>query len=86
MKIKNSISLIVIAIVALVANVSVNAAPPLSTIQKAKAVVEDARYQLPLEAGYGLVLTHNKLQQQQLLSRLSLSLHRACNQADDQCH
>lgn len=33
----------------------VNAAPSLATIQKAKAVVENARYQLPIEAGYGLV-------------------------------
>lgn len=34
------------------------AAPPLSMIQKAKDMVEDARYQLPVSVGNGLMLTN----------------------------
>ncbi len=42
---------------ALGAGVPVFGAPPLSVIQKAKEQVEAARYQLPVQAGYGLTLT-----------------------------
>ena len=38
-------------------SISAFAAPPLSIIQKAKGQVENARYYLPAQAGYGLMLT-----------------------------
>ena len=39
------------------ANISIFAVPPLSSIQKAKETVENARYQLPIQVSYGLMLT-----------------------------
>lgn len=46
-----------VAIIIMAANATVQAAPPLDAIRKVKAMVEDARYQLPADAGYGLMLT-----------------------------
>ncbi|MBD5232156.1 MAG: hypothetical protein HDS66_08420 [Bacteroidales bacterium] len=54
---KNVIRAMLIALAFAVATISANASPTLATIQKAKDVVEAARYQLPAEAGYGLMLT-----------------------------
>ena len=48
---------LILALMFSCAGISVNAAPPLSYIQKAKNIVEEARFQLPVEAGYGLTLT-----------------------------
>lgn len=46
-----------LTIVALGINTPAFAVPPLSLIQKAKDQVEAARYQLPVQVGYGLTLT-----------------------------
>lgn len=53
---KTSLKTLVIAFMLVCANVCAVAAPPLSIVQKAKAMVEDARYQLPVEMGNGLTL------------------------------
>lgn len=54
---KNLVKAIVFALFILSANISAFAIPPLSTIQKVKEQVENVRYQLPAQAGYGLMLT-----------------------------
>lgn len=46
-----------IALLVLATSTQILAAPPLSTIQKVKEQVENIRYQLPVQAGYGLMLT-----------------------------
>ena len=54
---KKNLRVLIVILIILVGNISICAAPPLAAIQKAKNLVENARYQLPVEAGYGLVLT-----------------------------
>ncbi|MDE7387046.1 MAG: hypothetical protein K2N28_07910 [Muribaculaceae bacterium] len=54
---KNIVKTIVAALFILSVNIGAFAIPPLSTIQKVKDQVENIRYQLPAQAGYGLMLT-----------------------------
>jgi hypothetical protein len=54
---KRLIRLLIVGAIAIAAGLNVNAAPPSPVIQKAKATVENARYILPAEAGYGIMLT-----------------------------
>lgn len=54
---KQILRILFTSILIMVASINIYAAPPLSAIQKAKTVVEDARYQLPVEIGNGLILT-----------------------------
>ena len=54
---KKIIKTLVVALSVFSASVCTFAAPPLTTIQKAKAMVEEARYQLPVQANYNLLWT-----------------------------
>ena len=54
---KNFVKVIVAALFILSVNNNAFAAPTLSLIQKVKNQVEAIRYQLPAQAGYGLMLT-----------------------------
>lgn len=54
---KSFVRILLVALLIISANISAFAAPPLSTIQKVKEQVESVRYQLPAQAGYGLMLT-----------------------------
>lgn len=54
---KKTIKTLIVALSVFSANVCTFAAPPLATIQKAKAMVEEARYQLPVQMNYNLLWT-----------------------------
>lgn len=54
---KKTIKTLIVALSVFSANVCTFAAPPLTTIQKAKAMVEEARYQLPVQMHYNLLWT-----------------------------
>lgn len=53
---KLSMKLWIVAILMVVSG-SLWAAPPLASIQRAKAIEEEARWQLPMESGFGLTMT-----------------------------
>lgn len=52
---KKQCKALIVALSVFSASVCTFAAPPLATIQKAKAMVEEARYQLPVQVNYGLL-------------------------------
>lgn len=51
---------LVFALMMICASTVALAVPPAATIQKAKNMVESAQYQLPAQAGYGIMLTQVK--------------------------